>query len=437
MSQAQTLAAYIGRMSRMATAKAELSQQKSGSRVLSGSIIMLLSTIVVSCINFVFNAAMARMLGPARFAQVAVANTILMLISAVSLSFQMVCAKFVARNDTNEQKTGVYKSLLGKAWIVSLGVGFVLAITQKPVAAYLHMPDPWILAVLAIGIGAYVPLGIHRGAMQGNCEFKKLSGSYISEAVAKLVMGVFLVALGYEVLGAVGALSASVIVAYLVPPLSAGFKVKAARPSEPASFGEGMQAIVFFVGQVIINNIDILLVKHFFPPALAGMYAVVAMMGRVLYLACWQVVSAMFPVSAAAKPREENPNVVLVPLVFVVVIAVVFMLAVSFFPGLIVQLIFGSGFHEAEPLLTLYAAATGLYALSAVLMAYEMSRRIANTGWLQLMFSGILVAAIGAFHSSLHEVILVQIVLRAVMLVIVTYPFLRRYRQFLLAQESV
>src|SRR5215470_5800560 len=150
MSQAQTLAAYIGRMSRMATAKAELSRQKSGSRVLSGSIIMLLSTVVVSCINFVFNAAMARMLGPARFAQVAVANTILMLISAVSLSFQMVCAKFVARNDTNEQKTGVYKSLLGKAWIVSLGVGFALAILQKPVSAYLHMPDPWILAVLAI-----------------------------------------------------------------------------------------------------------------------------------------------------------------------------------------------------------------------------------------------------------------------------------------------
>jgi hypothetical protein len=161
------------------------------------------------------------------------------------------------------------------------------------------------------------------------------------------------------------------------------------------------------------------------------------MMGRVLYLACWQVVSAMFPVSAAAKPREEDPNVVLVPLVFVLVIAVVFMLAVSFFPALIIHAIVGAGFHEAEPLLTLYAAATGLYALSAVLMAYEMSRRIANTGWLQLMFSGILVVAIGAFHSSLQQVIVVQIVLRALMLVLVTYPFLRRYRQFLLAQESV
>jgi O-antigen/teichoic acid export membrane protein len=421
----------------MGTAAAELSQERAHSRVLSGSIIMLLSTVVVSCINFIFNAAMARMLGPARFAQVAVANTILMLVSAISLAFQMVCAKFVARNETRGQKTAIYRPLLTKAWVISLAVGFALTLTQKPVAAYLHMPDSWVLAVLAIGLAAYVPLGVHRGAMQGNCDFKKLSGSYISEALAKLVFGLFLVAAGYEVLGAIGAISASVLIAYLVPPLPADFKVRPETASEPASFGEGMQAIVFFVGQVIINNIDILLVKHFFPPALAGLYAVVAMMGRVLYLACWQVVSAMFPVSAAAKPREEDPNVVLVPLVFVLVIAVVFMLVVSFFPALIIHLIFGAGFHEAEPLLTLYAAATGLYALSAVLMAYEMSRRIANTGWLQLMFSGILVLAIGAFHSSLREVIVVQIVLRAVMLVLVTYPFLRRYRSFLLAQESV
>jgi hypothetical protein len=70
-------------------------------------------------------------------------------------------------------------------------------------------------------------------------------------------------------------------------------------------------------------------------------------------------------------------------------------------------------------------------------MAYEMSRRIANTGWLQLIFSGILVVAIGMFHHTLEEVIIVQIVLRAVLLLIVSFPFLRRYKQFLVPQETV
>jgi len=69
-------------------------------------------------------------------------------------------------------------------------------------------------------------------------------------------------------------------------------------------------------------------------------------------------------------------------------------------------------------------------------MSYEMSRRIANTGWLQLVFSGILVLAIGAFHRTLRDVIVVQVVLMATMLILVSYPFFRRYKQILAAQET-
>jgi hypothetical membrane protein len=97
----------------------------------------------------------------------------------------------------------------------------------------------------------------------------------------------------------------------------------------------------------------------------------------------------------------------------------------------VVQTIFGGSFAHAEPLLALYAVATGLYALSVVLIAYEMSRRIANTGWLQLVFSGVLILAIGAFHETLQDVIMVQIVLMAMMLLFVSFPFYRRYKLLL------
>ena len=436
MSQPESLVTYPARVGWLGTVAVRLRQSKPHAVVLSGSIIMLLSTVLVSGLNFGFNVAMARMLGPAKFGHVTAMVTMLMLASAITLAFQLVCAKFVARNETAGAKAGVYRALLGKAWGVSIIVGVALFATQKTVAGYLNLPDPWILGVLALGIAAYVPLGVRRGAMQGTCSFKKLSVNFIIESVTKLLIAVVLVAMGHEVLGAVGAISASVIAAYLLPSLSPEFKAKSEPSAQPASFGEGMQAIVFFVGQVIINNIDILLVKHFFAPELAGLYAAVALVGRVLYFAAWSVVSAMFPVTAAAKPREEDPNVVLLPLLFVLAIAIVFILAVSFFPDLIMRAIFGGSFTDAGPLLTLYAAATGLYALSVVLMAYEMSRRIANTGWLQLIFSGILVLAIGVFHENLRQVIVVQVVLMAVLLLLVSFPFFRRYKQFLVPQES-
>ena len=59
---------------RLGVAGAQLRRKKSRSMVLGGSIIMLLSTVVVSGLNFGFNAVMARMLGPAMFGHVAVAK---------------------------------------------------------------------------------------------------------------------------------------------------------------------------------------------------------------------------------------------------------------------------------------------------------------------------------------------------------------------------
>ena len=55
---------------------------------------------------------------------------------------------------------------------------------------------------------------------------------------------------------------------------------------------------MFFSGQVLINNCDIVVVKHFFPSESAGIYAAVAMVGRVVFAFSWAVVSSMFPIAA-------------------------------------------------------------------------------------------------------------------------------------------
>jgi hypothetical protein len=53
-----------------------------------------------------------------------------------------------------------------------------------------------------------------------------------------------------------------------------------------------------------------------------------------------------------------------------------------------------------------------------------MSYKIANTSWVQLAFSAVLIACLCRFHSSLREVILVQLILMVVLLISVGLPFL-------------
>jgi hypothetical protein len=148
----------------------------------------------------------------------------------------------------------------------------------------------------------------------------------------------------------------------------------------------------------------------------------------------------MFPVAAAASTDQNDDNRkaygIGLPLLLVLGLSVIFIIVAALFPHLIMGVIFGSRFIKIGWLLALYAAGTGLYSLSVVLIAYEMSRRIANTGWLQLIFSGALVLGIGLFHGSLREVIMVRIVLMAVMLVLVALPFLRRHKQSALVEAA-
>jgi len=393
--------------------------------VLGGSLVMLISMVLVNGFNFAYNVFMARILGPSEFGHINAAITILLIVSSVSLSFQLVCAKFVARNEAFGAKSAVVKSLLGKAWIASLIIAAILFIAQKPFAAYLNLPDHWILGLLALGVAVYAPLGVKRGAMQGLCFFPRLGGNFVVEAVTRFVVRVGLVLAGYGALGAVGAISAAVVMAYFLPAMPREVRVEAI-PGEPASFAEAVQAIVFFIGQVIINNIDILLVKHFFPAEPAGIYAAIAQIGRLLYFVCWfGIVNAMFPV-AASRPDQKKSEALGLPMLLVFAISCVFVLGAALFPHFIMGLIFGSKFINIGSLLALYATATALYSLSVVLIAYEMSRRIANTGWLQLLISGALFLVIGFFHQTLHEVIMVRIVLMVIMLFLVSFPFLRR-----------
>jgi O-antigen/teichoic acid export membrane protein len=404
--------------------------------VLSGSLIMLISMMLVNIFNFAYNVVMARMLGPAEFGHINAAVTLLLLASCVSLAFQLVCTKFVARNATPGGKAAVVHALLGRAWIASLALAAVLFLAQKPIAGYLNLPNPWMMGILAAGIAVYAPLGVKRGAMQGLCAFPRLGSNFVIEALTRFVVGAGLVLAGYGALGAVGAISAAVIAAYFLPRIPPQLRVKA-ETAEPPSFAEALQAIVFFVGQVIINNIDILLVKHFFASDPAGVYAAIAQIGRLLYFASWfGVVNAMFPVTAAAKEEHRKAHGIGLPLLLVLGISIAFIVVAAMFPHLIMGVIFGARFMETGWLLALYAAATGLYSLSVVFIAYEMSRRIANTGWLQLVFSGALVLGIAIFHHTLREVILVRVVLMAVMLALVSLPFLRKHSRRTLQEAA-
>ena len=400
-------------------------------RVLSGSFVLLTGSGLVTGINFAYNIAVARFLGPTGFGHATAVYTLLILISAVTLSFQIVSAKVVAQQSSLEGKSTAYRGFHRSAWKCGITIAFLLLPLQKTIASYLNLPSPILVVLLAVGVAFYVPLGSRRGFIQGAYGFDRLATNLVLEGLVRLGGSLLFIGLGFGVRGVIAANAAGVAVAYL----AAAPKLAPAVPNElhvPDAFREALQAIVFFAGQVLINNCDIVVVKHFFPPTSAGLYAAVALVGRVVFAFSSAVINTMFPVMAGTRSEQRKDHSVLVTsLLLVLGIGSVVGLGLRLAPAGIWTTLFGSQFAIAGRyglpyLLALYAATTVLYCLSVVIIAYEMSYKIANTSWLQLAFSGVLIAGICRYHSSLQEVIWIQFVLMLALLIVLAVPFLWR-----------
>ncbi len=398
-------------------------------RIISGSVVLLSGSGLATAINLAYNMAVARFLGPKGFGHATVVYTLLTLISAVTLSFQITTAKVVAQQDSEQGRDAVYRDFHRAAWGCGLLVGVLLCLFRQGITNYLNLPSTLLVVFLGVGAAFYVPLGSRRGYIQGVYGFSSLAKNMVLEGAVRLGGSLLLIVLGFGVTGVIAANAAAIAITYMAiaPKL-------AVRIPNPLRFRHGLreisQSLVFYSGQVLINNCDIVLVKHFFAAEQAGLYAAVALVGRVAFSFSTAVVNSMFPVVAGTGEEErKNLSLIATSLILVTAVGSIFALALRIMPAWIWTKVFGASFHIAGPhgfpfLLAIYAIATVIYSLSVVIITYEMSYKISNTSWLQLAFSGAVIVSICRFHASLEEVIMVQLVLMIILLFVVGVPFL-------------
>jgi O-antigen/teichoic acid export membrane protein len=397
-------------------------------RVVRGSVILLLSTGLVAATNLLYNILIARILGASGFGHASALYTLLMLVTAITLSFQIVTSKFVARNLETSARAQIYASMLRRAWQVGLGIAVLLAAGSAYIKSYLSLPAQHDLVLLAIAAAVYIPLGVQRGRMQGCCDFFGLALNVVVEVAVKFGAALLFLHFGRGVTGVMTAVLLSIVAAYIAGEPGAQYRVIPGL-IKIAPFSEGMQAILYFAGQVILSNLDILLVKHFFPPSEAGIYAAVALVGRVVFMLSWSVVSSMFPVSASHARRRGGHSVLYTALLLVGTLTSAFIAVVALAPEGVWTTLLGKSFllgtaTSFSALLTRYAVMTAIYCIAVVVMMYEISRRTGTAAWVQLGASALLAGAIWRYHDSLVQVILVQLFVMCGLLVVVTIPLL-------------
>ncbi len=402
-------------------------------RIVSGSIVLLTGFGLTTALNLAYNVVTASFLGPAGYGHVTVVYTVLTILSTAALAFQIVSSKVVAQQVTPEAKSQCYRVFHRAAWGCGLLFALLLFLFQRLILNYLNLPDPTLITWMAIGTAFFVPLGSRRGWIQGICGFRRLAISYVLEGAVRLGGAYVLIVMGFGLRGVVMAMAAAIAIAYfaLTPKLAAPAPnplrlVKAAR--------ETSQALSFYAGYMLITNFDIVLVKHLFSADMAGIYAAVALPGRVIQLLSAAVVNTMFPLVAGTGEKERKDiRVIATSLALVLGVGTLQAAGLGLTPPWIWTKFLGAGFaisgaHDLPYLAMLYAVKSMIYALSVVFITFEMSHKIANTSAMQLAFGVVLIAGVYEFHASLLETIVVQLALLSVLAVLTAIPMLADLR---------
>ncbi len=382
----------------------------------------MISALLVNAGNYLYNLIIGRLLGPKEFADAAILITFLLVLSFIAMTFQLVTTKYIVLFDNSAAKA-LINFVVKRSLIIGLLMGLLIIIFSKQLQVVFNTTTSNMFLIFGIGVPFYFLMSINRGIFQGKKRFVQLSITYQAEMVSRLLITlIFLYFLNFQssILISLGIFIS--LICSLFP-----FELKKYTNSKNV-LNEQQKKLVFkfFIltafyecTQIIINNSDILLVKHYFNNYDAGLYASLALIGRVVYFIAWMFVMLLLP-TVVNKEKEGLPHKgVLIKYVGYITLLSVSIVFVSYlFPELVVNLLFGKAYITIAPLLWKYALATSIFAISNVFAYYYLS----IDQYIPVIITGILgitqVLLIIYFHDSLHQIIIMQIIAMTILLII-------------------
>jgi O-antigen/teichoic acid export membrane protein len=395
----------------------------SRSKKISNEHLFMITMVVVNAGNYLYNLLLGRILGPEAFADAAILITFLLVLSFLGMTFQVGTAKYAVLFE--KQKLQLFISKVTKyALLVGLIFGIVIMVLNAQIQIVFHTKTATMFVVFAISIPFYFLMSVNRGLYQGNNALHKLSITYITEMFSRLLLTLTAVLLFPTIpTSIIVAAGISVSIVFGLLPFQKALP-SALIKRNIDSVLNSKNIITFFaltafyeLTQIIINNSDIILVKHYFSDKEAGLYASLALIGRVVYFVAWMFVMLLLPkVIQYKKEGKETLPILMKYVAYICVLSTGIVLFTFLFPEFVVTIMFGEKYLSIAFLLWKYAFATSVFAIANIFAYYFLS----INQYIPVVVSAILgltqIGLIVGFHESLQQVVEMQIIAMVLLL---------------------
>ncbi len=401
---------------------------------LSGTVIVTLGLFFTNVLSYVLQIVLGRLLTVPEY------GTFIALFSLFSiLSFPNNVLTTALIKITSELKA-LDKfdklTLLFKRFVligIVYGSIFILLILlfKDSIASSLNIHDSRVFIPFAIYIGLSFIMTIPSAYLQGMLRFKAFAFFLLTGSTLRLLLPSLFVYLGFNATGVFLGMDLSLSITFIVSLL---LLRKNFRPDTDLSLKPYYKKVLMFsvpvlfvnVGMVLLNNIDVLLFKHYFSPETAGIYSGVVTTGKILLFGAGTVSVVMFPqISELFTKGGDYVGRFKDFLKIQLLLISGGLFTFSVFPQLVTTVMFGEKFILSSIFLPRFAIFISLYVLINFMVMFFLAINKTSVYLLQIPVIIAQFILIYLFHNSIEQIININIIVSMVLLVFIVLYYIK------------
>ncbi len=400
-------------------------------------VIVTAGSFIGSIFAYLLQIFLGRWLTVSDFGTFTALLSVYVILGVLAVAFTTSLIKLVS-NLSTQSKYGTLTRIFLELSAGVLGVGLLLFsltfLFRQQLASFLSISDPNLLIYFGAFLGLSFLVVLPTAYLQGLLRFKAYASFSVLTQFLRLVIPVLIVIAGFKLPGAFIGMGLSFAASYLI---GAWMLKKHFLRSDDTNLKPYYKNILVFAGSVLfvqigltlLNNIDVVLVKHFFDETSAGLYAGLVTIGKVLLFGASTVGVVMFPTVSSAYGNGEDVLGKFKPLLLLQVLVVLAgVIVFTLMPNFITRVMFGPSYLASADLLPRFAIFVGMYVLINFMILFFLA--IEKTGVVLLLLPAITlqVILISFHHESLASVVNVNLAVSFVLLLGVGIYFIKNIR---------
>lgn len=384
-------------------------QTKNPTLFISGTTLAI-AVMAANVVNLFFNAYLGRVISAEEFGVLALINTFMYFGSLFYNAIAGITNREVAfldNNSTKQQGTLFFLSLTKQILIVNCLLAILWVLMVPYSSSFFHISDPTIFYLFTPLFILYPLAFLGRGYLQGKFLFILAGISIFLEPLIKLISAYFLLLSGLHQLVYLSIYISAILTGIITISLAWKKKPEVSdKRSLPFPFTFFGAALLSGISTISFLALDMILVKHYLPPDLAGQYAFLSLLGKIIFFA--GSLLNVFTISLVSREISHNKN----PFIsFYLLLLGSFILASGgvFIFGvlghLFIPLIFTEKANAVVPYALPYLISIALFTMGNTIVTYHLALKQYLFSIISVIMSVFLIGGIIIYHTTITDIV--------------------------------